>query len=67
MTLMELTMVTFPGADGLFSNGDHSAGNPLTREHHYMHIRMATRKVSSWNLHAQIIGLMLMKYEGMRK
>lgn len=80
-------MVTFPGADGLFSNGDHSeeialirravsisiekhgsriiavvghydcAGNPVTREHHYMHILMAMREVSSWNLHAQIIGL----------
>ena len=64
-------MVTFPGADGLFSNGDHSeeialirravsisiekhgsriiavvghydcAGNLVTREHHYMHVRMA--------------------------
>ena len=80
-------MVTFPGADGLFSNGDHSeeialirraisistekhgsriiavvghyhcAGNPVTREHHYMHIRMAMREVSSWDMHAQIIGL----------
>jgi hypothetical protein len=80
-------MVTFPGADGLFSNGDHSeeivlirravsisiekhgsriiavvghhdcAGNPVTREHHYMHIRAAMREVSSWNMHAQIIGL----------
>jgi hypothetical protein len=79
--------VTFPGADGLFSNGNHSeeialirkavsisterhgsriiavvghydcAGNPVTREHHYMHIRMAMSEVSSWNLHAQIIGL----------
>jgi hypothetical protein len=80
-------MVTFPGADGLFSNEDHTeeivlirravsisiekhgsriiavvghhdcAGNPVTREHHYMHIRTAIRKVFSWNLHAQIIGL----------
>jgi hypothetical protein len=80
-------MVTFPGADGLFSNEDHTeeivlikraisisiekhgsriiavvghhdcAGNPVTREHHYMQIRTAIRKVSSWNLHAQIIGL----------
>jgi hypothetical protein len=80
-------MVTFPGADGLFSKGGHSeeialirravsistekhgsriiavvghddcAGNPVTREHHYMHIRMAMREVSSWNMHAQIIGL----------
>jgi hypothetical protein len=80
-------MVTFPGADGLFSNEDHTeeivlirravsisiekhgsriiavvghhdcAGNPATREHHYMHIRTAIRKVFSWNLHAQIIGL----------
>jgi hypothetical protein len=80
-------MVTFPGADGLFSNEDHTeeivlirraisisiekhgsriiavvghhdcAGNPVTREHHYMHIRTAIRKVSSWNMHAQIIGL----------
>ena len=80
-------MVTFPGADGLFSNGDHSeeialirravsisiekhgsriiavvghydcAGNAVTREHHYMHIRRAMREVSSWNLHAQLIGL----------
>jgi hypothetical protein len=78
-------MVTFPGADGLFSNGSHSeelalirkavsisterhgsriiavvghydcAGNPVTREYHYMHIRMAMREVSSWNLHVQII------------
>src|SRR4030095_3609033 len=80
-------MLTFPGADGLFSSGKHSeeialirkavsistakhasriiaavghydcAGNPVTREHHFMHIRMAMREVSSWNLHAQIIGL----------
>jgi hypothetical protein len=80
-------MVTFPGADGLFSNEDHTeeivlirravsisiekhgsriiavvghhdcAGNPVTREHHYMHIRTAISKVFSWNLHAQIIGL----------
>jgi hypothetical protein len=80
-------MVTFPGADGLFSNGKNSeeialirkavsistekhgsriigvvghydcAGNPVTREHHYMHILMAMREVSSWNLHVQIIGL----------
>ena len=80
-------MVTFPGADGLFSNGKNSeeialirkavsisterhgsriiavvghydcAGNPVTREHHYMHLRRAMREVSSWNLHAQIIGL----------
>ena len=78
-------MVTFPGADGLFSIRDHSeeialirravsisiekhgsrivvghydcAGNPVTREHHYMHIRTAMREVSSWNLHAQFIGL----------
>jgi hypothetical protein len=80
-------MVTFPGADGLFSNGDHSeeialirravsisiekhgsriiaivgyydcAGNPGDRKHHYMHIRRAMREVSSWNLHAEIIGL----------
>ncbi|HKG88837.1 MAG TPA: carbonic anhydrase, partial [Nitrososphaeraceae archaeon] len=80
-------MVTFPGADGLFSKGDRSeeialirravsistekhgsriiavvghydcAGNPVTREHHYMHIRIAMREVSSWNMHAQIIGL----------
>ena len=80
-------MVTFPGADELFSNGNHSeeialirkavsisterhgsrtiavvghydcAGNPVTREHHYMHILMAMSEVSSWNLHVQIIGL----------
>jgi hypothetical protein len=80
-------MVTFPGADGLFSNGDNSeeialirravsisiekhgsriiavvghydcAGNPSDREYHYMHIRVAMREVSSWNLHAQVIGL----------
>jgi hypothetical protein len=80
-------MVTFPGADGLFSNGDHSeeialirravsisiekhgsriiaivgyydcAGNPGDREHRYMHIRRAMREVSSWDLHAQVIGL----------
>ncbi len=80
-------MVTFPGADGLFSNGDHSkeialvrravsisidkhgsqiiavvghydcAGNPGDREHHNKHIRKAMREVSSWNLHAQVIGL----------
>lgn len=80
-------MVTFPGADRLFSSGKHSeeialirkavsistekhaspiiavvghygcAGNPVTREHHFMHIRIAMREVSSWNLHAQIIGL----------
>jgi hypothetical protein len=80
-------MVTFPGADGLFSNGDPSeeialirravsisiekhgsriiavvghydcAGNPGDREHHHMHIRTAMREVSSWNLHAEIIGL----------
>jgi hypothetical protein len=80
-------MVTFPGADGLFSNGDNSeeialirravsisiekhgsriiavvghydcAGNHGERDHHYMHIRSAMREVSSWNLHAQVIGL----------
>jgi hypothetical protein len=80
-------MVTFPGADVLFTNGKHSeeialirkavsistekhgsriiavvghydcAGNPVTREHHYMHILMAMHEISSWNLHVQIIGL----------
>ena len=80
-------MVTFPGADGIFSSEDHSeaiapirravsisiekhgsriiavvghydcAGNPVTREHHYMNIRTAMQEVSFWNLHAQIIGL----------
>ena len=64
-------IVTFPGADGIFSSEDHSeeialirravsisiekhgsriiavvghydcAGNPVPREHHYMHVRMA--------------------------
>jgi hypothetical protein len=34
-----------------------SAGNPGEREHHYMHIRRAMHEVSSWNLHAQVIGL----------
>jgi Putative carbonic anhydrase len=33
------------------------AGNPVNREHHHMHIRMAMHEVSSWNMHAQIIGL----------
>jgi carbonic anhydrase len=33
------------------------AGNPGDREHHYIHIRRAMREVSSWKLHAQIIGL----------
>ncbi len=80
-------MVTFPGADGFFSNRDHSeeialirravsisiekhgsriiaevghydcAGNPGDREHHYIHLRRAMQEVSSWNLHAQVIGL----------
>ena len=81
-------MVTFPGADGLFSSKDHledilhllekqslyryreacpqiiavvghydCAGNPGDREHHYMHILGAMHEVSSWNLHAQVIGL----------
>lgn len=80
-------MVTFPGADGIFSSGDHSeaialirravsisiekhgsqiiaiighydcAGNPGDREYHYIHLRRAMHEVSSWNLHAQVIGL----------
>ena len=80
-------MVTFPGADGIFSSEDHSeaiapirravsisiekhgsqiiavgghydcAGNPGDREHHYIHLRRAMHEVSSWNLHAQVIGL----------
>jgi hypothetical protein len=80
-------MVTFPGADGIFSSGDHSeaitlirravsisiekhgsqiiavvghydcAGNPGDRDYHYMHLRRAMHEVSSWNLHAQVIGL----------
>jgi hypothetical protein len=80
-------MVTFPGADGIFSSGDHSeaialirravsisiekhgsqiiavvghydcAGNPGDREHHYIYLRRAMHEVSSWNLHAQVIGL----------
>jgi hypothetical protein len=80
-------MVTFPGADGIFSSEDHSeaiapirravsvsiekhgcqiiavvghydcAGNPGDREYHYIHLRRATHEVSSWNLHAQVIGL----------
>jgi hypothetical protein len=80
-------MVAFPGADGIFSSGDHSeaialirravsisiekhgsqiiavvghydcAGNPGDREYHYIHLRRAMHEVSSWNLHAQIIGL----------
>jgi hypothetical protein len=80
-------MVTYPGADGFFSNRDHSeeialirraisisiekhgsriiavvghydcAGNLGVRDQHYMHIRGAMREVSSWNLHAQVIGL----------
>jgi hypothetical protein len=80
-------MVTFPGADGIFSSEDHSeaiapirsdvsisiekhgsqiiavvghydcAGNPGDREHHYIHLLRAMHEVSSWNLHAQVIGL----------
>jgi hypothetical protein len=80
-------MVTFPGADGLFSNEKYSgeialirrsvsisiekhgsriiaivghydcAGNPGDREHHFRHIRSAMQEVSSWNFHAQVIGL----------
>jgi hypothetical protein len=80
-------MVTFPGADGIFSSGDHSeaialirravsisiekhgsqiiavvghydcAGNPGDRQYHYIHLRRAMHEVSSWNLHAQVIGL----------
>ena len=80
-------MVTFPGADGIFSSADHSeeialirravsisiekhgskiiavvghydcAGNPGDREHHYVHIRKAMREVSSWDLHAEVVGL----------
>jgi hypothetical protein len=80
-------MVTFPGADGLFSNEKYSgeialirravsisiekhgsriiavighydcAGNPGDREDHFRHIRRAMQEVSSWNFHAQVIGL----------
>ena len=80
-------MVTFPGADGIFSNEGHSeeiaiirravsisiekhgskiiavvghydcAGNPGDREYHYMHVRKAMHEVSSWDLHAEVVGL----------
>lgn len=38
--------------------GHHDcAGNPGDKEHHYSHIRKAIEKVSSWNFHAQVVGL----------
>lgn len=37
--------------------GHHDcAGNPGNREHHYIHIRSAMRKMSSWNFPTQIVG-----------
>jgi hypothetical protein len=80
-------MVTFPGADGIFSSAERfaeialiraavsisiekhgsrviavvghydCAGNPGDRDHHYMHIRKATREVTAWNFPAQVVGL----------
>lgn len=37
--------------------GHHDcAGNPGNREHHYIHIRSAMRKMSSWNFPTQVVG-----------
>jgi hypothetical protein len=33
------------------------AGNPGAREYHYMHIRKAMHEVSSWDLHADVVGM----------
>ncbi len=33
------------------------AANPGDREYHYIHLRRTMHEVSSWNLHAQVIGL----------
>jgi hypothetical protein len=33
------------------------AGNPGDREFHYMHIRKAMHEVSSWDLHAEVVGM----------
>jgi hypothetical protein len=33
------------------------AGNPGDREYHYMHIRKAMHEVSSWDLHAEVVGM----------
>lgn len=32
------------------------AGNPGDKEYHYMHIRQAIQKVSSWNFPAKVVG-----------
>jgi carbonic anhydrase-like protein len=33
------------------------AGNPGDAEHHYAHIRKAVAEISTWNFHAQLVGL----------
>jgi hypothetical protein len=33
------------------------AGNPGNREHHYADVQKAVNEVSSWNFHAQVVGL----------
>jgi hypothetical protein len=59
-------MITFPGANGIFSNesrhmeaslAKHSAGNPGDKNHHYFQIRKALHEISLWKLPAKIIGL----------